>query len=127
MMLRRAMIVTKKSKLIITILASLLCSLSGGSRLPWDRGDGQTDPVVSTKQLAVRPDALVNAQNARAEIQLAKPKSAKHFVSHGVAPHRLNSLIASASLLHVAEDLAPRYFSQFRTQHTGRAPPPDFN
>jgi hypothetical protein len=121
------MIATKKTFLIITILASLMCPLSGGLRLPWNRGDAESDLLVRSSQTPARPDVLVNSQNARADIHLSKPKSAKHLVSHGVAPHRLGSSSAPGSLFPVAEDLAARYFSQFRTQQTGRAPPPHFN
>jgi hypothetical protein len=114
-------VAARKTFLIFPIL-TLLCSLSGGLRLSWDRRETVSDSAVRSKQTSARTSALVNAQNARAEVHLPKPKSAKHHVSLSAAPQRLSSLNSSAGLFSFAEHL-PRYFPQYRTQHTGRAPP----
>jgi len=123
MMFYDLMLATKKTLLIAAILTSLLCSLSGGLPAPWDRGDAQS--LVSAQK--PRTDALVNLQNARADGHLAKPKFARHFVSHGVVPPGSSLLSASASRFLQAQSQAARYFSQFPTQPTGRAPPTNFN
>jgi len=124
---RRAMIDTraaaKKTLMIFAILTSFLCSLSGGLGPSLNRHEAVSDSAVNSTRTSARTYALVNAQNARAEVHLSKPKSAKHSVSQDTAPHRLCSLNASARLFLLDENLVPRYVSQYRTQHTGRAPP----
>ena len=119
-------VAAKKSLLILVILTSLLCSLSGGLRLPMGRGEAKSDSAVRPTRTSLRTDALINAQNVRAEVHLAKPKSAKYSASHGAAPDSLDSLSASARLFIRDENPALCYFSQCRIPPRGRAPP-NFN